>query len=363
MAFSGNLALAGLGATHLALIRRDLPDPCRDRRACQSLCRARRNPRGMVRARVLVSGSHGCGQQRIHHRGRVDLQRLASQRPPRVEGIRDMVRMGLFLNGTALVSSMTRVVDRVLIGLTLSDAAAGYYANAHRLILQPSMQVNKPLTTVAVPVLSRLQHDECAFRKYYRRGAEVIVLALFPCFIVAFFGAEYIVPLVLGSQWDEAIPIFQALCPGALMTCTRVLTGWIYVPLGRTDRQFRWRIFASIVAVGSFVVGIQWGVYGLAVAYSIQSLAIRIPAVMYCISTFVRGSDVLSATARQLLLILPHITMPDSSILALIIVTSTLGLVYLGTFAATPGGITRLKSLRHTVGLLRRQPDETPSTA
>ena len=52
--------------------------------------------------------------------------------------------MGLFLNGTALVSSMTRVVDRVLIGLTLSDAAAGYYANAHRLILQPSMQVTSP---------------------------------------------------------------------------------------------------------------------------------------------------------------------------------------------------------------------------
>ena len=71
---------------------------------------------------------------------------------------------------------------------------------------------------------------------------------------------------------------------------------------------------------------------------------------MYCISgTFVRGSDVLSATARPVaatvggivagFLILPHITMQDSSILALVIVTSTLGLVYLGTFAATPGGI------------------------
>ena len=376
MAFSGNLALAGLGATHLALIRRDL--------------RFRTHAGIGVLANLcavlvgILAAWFGLGYWSLVLMGVANnafttgaawiCSGWLPNAPQRVEGIRDMVRMGLFLNGTALVSSMTRVVDRVLIGLTLSDAAAGYYANAHRLILQPSMQVNKPLTTVAVPVLSRLQHDECAFRKYYRRGAEVIVLALFPCFIVAFFGAEYIVPLVLGSQWDEAIPIFQALCPGALMTCTRVLTGWIYVPLGRTDRQFRWRIFASIVAVGSFVVGIQWGVYGLAVAYSIQSLAIRIPAVMYCISgTFVRGSDVLSATARPVaatvggvvagFLILPHITMPDSSILALIIVASTLGLVYLGTFAATPGGITRLKSLRHTVGLLRRQPDETPSTA
>ena len=156
----------------------------------------------------------------------------------------------------------------------------------------------------------------------------------------------------------------------SLMTCTRVLTGWIYVPLGRTDRQFRWRIFASIVAVGSFVVGIQWGVYGLAVAYSIQSLAIRIPAVMYCISgTFVRGSDVLSATARPVaatvggvvagFLILPHITMPDS----LDHGDQHHWVGVPGTFAATPGGITRLKSLRHTVGLLRRQPNETPSTA
>ena len=91
---------------------------------------------------------------------------------PEVEH-RDMVRMGLFLNGTALVSSMTRVVDRVLIGLTLSDAAAGYYANAHRLILQPSMG-DQPLTTVAVPVLSRLQHDECAFRKYYAVGRRCV---------------------------------------------------------------------------------------------------------------------------------------------------------------------------------------------
>ena len=128
------------------------------------------------------------------------------------------------------------------------------------------------------------------------------------------------------------------------------------------------------MAVGSFVIGIQWGVYGLAVAFSIQSLAIRIPAVMYCISgTFVRPSDVLSATARPAaataggvlagFLILPHITMPDSNLLALAGLTSTLGLVYLGTFAVTPGGISRLKSLRHTIGLLRKQPDETPSAA
>ena len=159
MAFSGNLALAGLGATHLALIRRDL--------------RFRTHAGIGVLANLcavlvgILAAWFGLGYWSLVLMGVANnafttvAAWICSGWLPN-EGIRDMVRMGLFLNGTALVSSMTRVVDRVLIGLTLSDAAAGYYANAHRLILQPSMQVNKPLTTVAVPVLSRLQHDECA---------------------------------------------------------------------------------------------------------------------------------------------------------------------------------------------------------
>ena len=96
-----------------------------------------------------------------------------------------MVRMGLFLNGTALVSSMTRVVDRVLIGLT-PDAAAGFRQRSPVDVatIHASEQAAHDRCG---SVLSRLQHDE--------RLSEVLPpwggghrVALFPCFIVAFFG-------------------------------------------------------------------------------------------------------------------------------------------------------------------------------
>ena len=121
------------------------------------------------------------------------------------------------------------------------------------------------------------------------------------------------------------------------------------------------------------MVGIQWGVYGLAVATASVAGHPNPGSDVLHLGDVCARSDVLSAAARPVaatvsgvvagFLVLPHITMPDSNLLALAGLTSTLGLVYLGTFAVTPGGISRLKSLRHTIGLLRKQPDETPSAA
>ena len=83
MAFSGNLALAGFGATHLALIRRDLR--FRTHAGIGVLANLCAVFVGILAAYSpgYWSGPDGCGQQLIHHRGRVDMQRLASQRPPK----------------------------------------------------------------------------------------------------------------------------------------------------------------------------------------------------------------------------------------------------------------------------------------
>ena len=289
-------------------------------------------------------------------------------RPAIVGGIRPMVRIAAYLNGTSLLTTASRSISRIMIGYGLGDAALGYYTNASRLIVQPATQLNTPLNSVAIPALSRLQSDPERFRAFYRRGLEVVILILCPFMLVAMVSADHLVLLFLGSQWTESIPIFLALTPAGLVACTGVATSWIYIPLGHTDRQFHWRVVSSVIMITAVLVGLQWGLLGVAVAFSAQAAVMRIPAIAYCLhGTFLRGADVVDAVWRIALAAVPAVlvgrwtagSLPvDTSHLAAstVIAASTFA-IYLLAFACTPGGFARLRATAELARHLGRTPD------
>lgn len=287
-------------------------------------------------------------------------------RPALAEGIGPMVRMAAYLGATSLLTTASRTVDRILIGYGLGDAAAGYYSNANRLILVPTKQLNAPVTSVAIPILSRIQGTPERFRAFYRTGLEAVVFLLCPFVVVAMVTADHLVPLFLGDQWSDSIPIFLALTPAALAACTRVATSWVYIPLGHTDRQFRWRILASIVMVVSFFIGLQWGAVGVAAAFSIQALLMRIPAIAYCIhGTFIQGSDILASIWRTGMAVAItmlagwwiHDAIPPQwdHLPACIVMASAVFAVYLAAFGLTPGGPARLRGMVELTRHLRAE--------
>ncbi|NCF38605.1 MAG: oligosaccharide flippase family protein, partial [Planctomycetia bacterium] len=168
---------------------------------------------------------------------------------PELEAIRQrLIDIGL---GSSTVTQRVRQIKT----LFRRGAAVGYYTNASRLIVQPATQLNTPLTSVAIPALSRLQSDPERFRAFYRRGLEAVIFLLCPFMLVAMAGADHLIPLFLGPQWKASIPLFLALTPAGLVACTGVATSWVYIPLGRTDRQFRWRILSSIVTIVAVLIG------------------------------------------------------------------------------------------------------------
>jgi PST family polysaccharide transporter len=53
--------------------------------------------------------------------------------------------------------------------------------------------------------------------------------------------------------------------------------GHIYQAVGRTDLMFRWSLGAGIVLVLAFVLGLRWGVVGVAASYAIASGVLAYP--------------------------------------------------------------------------------------
>lgn len=204
------------------------------------------------------------------------------EKPARGTGVRGLISFGAHLTGFNLANYVARNLDKVLIGRGLGASALGLYNNAYQLVLLPMQQINTPLTSVAVPTLSRLQDDPARYRAYYRRGVMLTVSVGMPIVAFLFVDAYKAIATILGSQWTDAVPIFRVLAPAAFIGTFNVATGWVYVSLGLTRRQFAWGLFASTVIILGYFVGMRWGVIGIAASLSISLGVLRLPAILYC---------------------------------------------------------------------------------
>jgi PST family polysaccharide transporter len=55
--------------------------------------------------------------------------------------------------------------------------------------------------------------------------------------------------------------------------------GWIFQSQGRTDLQLKWTAINGVITIISFLIGIRWGVIGVAWAYAIRSYVIWYPSI------------------------------------------------------------------------------------
>jgi O-antigen/teichoic acid export membrane protein len=203
-------------------------------------------------------------------------------RPVRRSGVRTMLSFGAHLAGFNILNYLARNVDKVLIGRVFGAAPLGLYNKAYQLVLLPIQQINMPLTAVAVPTLSRLQNEHERYRAYYRRGVLLTVSAGMPIVAFLFVAADKAVLTLLGSQWADAVEIFRVLGPAAFIGTFNVATGWVYVSLGRTKRQFHWGIFGASMTMIAYAIGLRWGPLGVAAAFSAVLIVLRLPAIIYC---------------------------------------------------------------------------------
>jgi PST family polysaccharide transporter len=95
-----------------------------------------------------------------------------------------------------------------------------------------------------------------------------------PVFGFLFVAAEPVIVLVLGHQWREAAPVFQLLAISALGQLLFESTLWLFVSRGQSGRLFKLLLVISPIIVGSFVIGLPFGIKGVALSGSLVLVAI-----------------------------------------------------------------------------------------
>ncbi len=71
---------------------------------------------------------------------------------------------------------------------------------------------------------------------------------------------------VLGPHWSELIPVFKILCFAGVINSIATVTGSVYLSQGASKTQFKVNLFTRPLVIIFVVVGLAWGVEGVASA-------------------------------------------------------------------------------------------------
>jgi O-antigen/teichoic acid export membrane protein len=185
--------------------------------------------------------------------------------------LRDLGSFSIYMLGHRMLFYLQMNGDRFLIGRFLSTSALGIYAVAYNTMLVPASKLGGPIQRVFSPAFSRIQDEPERIAATWARVSRLMAAVSVPALAGLIVVAPDFVPLVLGEQWTAAVPVVQILAWVGIIQAVQTLNSDILMARDRARTLFRFSIFLTTAHLIAFIVGLQWGVVGVAAAYAISS--------------------------------------------------------------------------------------------
>jgi O-antigen/teichoic acid export membrane protein len=189
---------------------------------------------------------------------------------------RDLSGYGLRALGGATFTNLSRNADNILIGRYLGAYSLGLYAFAYNVMLASVTKIVVPVQQVVFPALSRLQDDQKRLATSWLRASRILVAISVPLLLVIMVTAGDLVPLVFGSKWDSAVPLVQILCWAGTVECLVALNEVVLKAQNAVKTYLNFNAVAFGINLSSFVVGLHWGVNGVATAFAVSSTGLGV---------------------------------------------------------------------------------------
>jgi O-antigen/teichoic acid export membrane protein len=167
--------------------------------------------------------------------------------------------------------------DNLLIGRYLGSEALGVYAVAYNVMLLPMAQIVSPIRDVFYAGFARLQNDPRRLGDVWLRVNRLASSLLVPAFLGLAVVAPDFVPVALGKNWHAAIPVLQLLCLAGIAQSLQAFNGNVYQARGLPGLFLRFMVFSTGVTFSAFVLGLHWGVTGVAGSFAVARAIVLFP--------------------------------------------------------------------------------------
>lgn len=189
---------------------------------------------------------------------------------------RSIVGFSVRVFGSEVMRFLSQNADKTLIALRLGPTALANYSLSFRVLLLPVQILSQTANRLVFPIFSRLNDQPERQATHFLRVTTSLSLVVTPPMLLVALDAPRGVPIVFGPEWHAAVRPMQILAVVSIVSAVMGTGGSVMLAKGRADWALRWAVVTTGSLIAGFLVGLQWGVDGVAWAY----LLIGVPLAM-----------------------------------------------------------------------------------
>ena len=175
----------------------------------------------------------------------------------------------IFLFGC--VNYFHRNSDSILIGRFLGVGELGLYNIAYRILLFPLQNITLVISRSIFPAYCRNQYNPALIGKHYLTTLETIAFITAPLMALIWALREPMIIVLLGERWLPAAPVLAFLAPVGFFQSMVSTSGSVLNSIGRSDVLRNLGLIGVPFLTMSFVIGLPWGIEGVAACYCIAN--------------------------------------------------------------------------------------------
>lgn len=188
--------------------------------------------------------------------------------PARGVGSRTQLTSGSHFGLAQTMTYAASNADTLVIGARFGSDWAGYYNRAFQLLTVPINSLLSPLTQVVIPTVHaavKSGHSQTAVLLRIQFALGFVVVGVFACAAAV---APSLIPIALGEDWDNSIPIFQILAIGGSVQVFSFVSFWAFI-LGDFGKQLLYyNLVTKPLSIILIVAGSVCGPLGIAAGYA-----------------------------------------------------------------------------------------------
>lgn len=193
---------------------------------------------------------------------------------PRFRGWGRILRFGLPNAGSTLLTHLGQQLPPLLIGRSLGLEQTGFFNRGQAPVEFFRQAIEQATTRVAHSWFAAKSRNEPeALAASYVTAISVNSGLSWPFYAVLLFNAGTLVPLLLGPQWTESVPVAQAIAAGAMLSAHTLYGQRLMTGRGLVVALLRFDALGLALRLALMVAAMPYGLTAFAMAYAVGALA------------------------------------------------------------------------------------------
>lgn len=184
----------------------------------------------------------------------------------RKDSIKRLGGYGIKVSVNEIILHIRSQIPNLVISRSLGAGQVGLFNKADSISELPALIISGSAYQTVFRALSSVQTNLDQSKYIYFRTIALVSIYTFPLYVGLFWTSESFILFVYGEKWiDTALPL-QILTIAGLFSCITNPSGAVVAAQNRLEKEIMIQIETLFLFVIATLIGLNWGIVGIAVA-------------------------------------------------------------------------------------------------